>query len=338
MPERGGDAAIAALGVYRIPIPIPFPQAGGPVNVVAVEEEGGGIALFDAGLGTPEAEAALRAGLAARGFSFADVRRLFVTHGHVDHFGLAEAIREASGARVFVHAADRWKVAGPPTWAERAPRTRAFLESAGADAAAVEVMLRVGESQEQRFARRLPETVGALREGLRISFAKCEAEILHMPGHTPGLVCARLAPRGAGPRVLVADDHLLEKVSPNPILEILADGTRFRALPAYFASLARVERMEFDWVIPGHGAPFPQHRAVIASLRAFYARRMDKVLAQIPDAGATPVELVRAVFPQARPFDLFLMIGEILGNLDLLEDEGRVRSTPGDGVLRYLRT
>ncbi len=339
MPERGGDEAIAALGVWRIPVPIPFPQAGGPVNVVAVEEEGGGVALFDSGLGTPEAEAAVVAGLAARGHGFADVRRLFVTHGHVDHYGLAEKIRTASGAHVFVHAADRWKVAGPPQWREREPRTRAFLEGAGAPADAIAIMMRVGEAQEQRFAARLPDDIGSLHEGQRLRFAKCEAEVLHMPGHTPGLVCARLEPlRGGGPIVLVADDHLIEKTSPNPILEIFDDGTRFRALPTYFESLARVEAMDFDWVVPGHGACFPEHRAVIASLRSFYARRQEKLLALIPPEGATPVDLVRAIFPQARPFDLFLMIGEILGNLDVLEDAGRVRCSEDGGRLRYLRS
>ncbi len=53
------EEALAALGIHRIPVPVPFPQAGGPVNVYAFELAGGGLLLFDSGLGTPEAQAAL---------------------------------------------------------------------------------------------------------------------------------------------------------------------------------------------------------------------------------------------------------------------------------------
>ena len=46
------DSGLARLGVFRIPVPVPFPEAGGPANVYVIEEEGGGVALFDAGFGT----------------------------------------------------------------------------------------------------------------------------------------------------------------------------------------------------------------------------------------------------------------------------------------------
>ncbi len=59
------EADLARLGIHRIPIPIPFPQAGGPVNVYLVEEAGGGLLMCDAGLGTVEAEAALEEGFRA---------------------------------------------------------------------------------------------------------------------------------------------------------------------------------------------------------------------------------------------------------------------------------
>lgn len=336
MPERGGDEAISALGVRRIAIPVPFPQAGGPVNVVMIDEEDGGVALFDTGIGTEEGEVALREAFAAAGRTFADVRRIFVTHGHVDHYGLAEVVRRESGAPVFVHRGDRWKVAGPPPWDERAPLYRAFLEKAGADEASIVRMLRVAAGGDN-FALRLPADVGEIRGDERLVFARCEGQIFEAPGHTPGLVVALLTPRGAGPRVLIADDLLLEKVSPNPLLELSDDGERFRALPTYFESLVRVRALEIDWTIPGHGAPFPDHRGVIDSLGAFYERRQEKLLALIPEEGATPVELVYRFFPSASPMNLYLMIGEILGNLDLLEAKGRVRWAEEGGRIRYWR-
>jgi len=337
MPDRGGDAAIARLGIHRISVPIPFPQAGGPVNVVAVEEDGGGIALFDSGLGTDDAERALKAGLAAKGFRYEDVRRIFITHGHIDHYGLSRKIRDASGAEVFVHPRDRAKIAAPPHWAEAKDRHATYLERCGVDRADIEEMLAIAAMQDQ-LAGRHDGPLGDLAEGQALEFARCDATILETPGHTPGLVCALLRSHaGEGDPVLLADDHLLEKVSPNPIFEILPGGERFLALPTYFESLARVRELDLSWVIPGHDACFPDHRRIIDGLVAFYDRRQDKIFGFLPPQGATPMDLVRSIFPKATPFDTFLMMGEILGNLDRLEEKGRAGMIEKGGLMRWYR-
>ena len=103
-------AGLDRLGVRRIPVPVPFPEAGGPANVYVIEEEGGGVALFDAGIGTKEGRDAIHAGFAQAGLSLGDIRRIFISHGHLDHYGYARAAQEASGAPVFVHARDHDKV------------------------------------------------------------------------------------------------------------------------------------------------------------------------------------------------------------------------------------
>src|SRR5512138_4039359 len=100
------------LGIHRIPVPVPFPQAGGPVNVYLVEEQGGGILMFDSGLGSPEGEAALAEGFARAGRRFDEVTRIVLSHGHVDHYGAARTVMERAGRDipVFAHAADVPKV------------------------------------------------------------------------------------------------------------------------------------------------------------------------------------------------------------------------------------
>src|SRR2546425_11956578 len=94
------------LGVSRVPVPVPFPEAGGPANVYVIEEDGGGVALFDAGIRTREGRAALLAGFEALGRSLGGGRRIFVSHGHIDHYGDARAAQEESRAPVFGHPRD----------------------------------------------------------------------------------------------------------------------------------------------------------------------------------------------------------------------------------------
>src|SRR4051812_9731710 len=81
--DSEGDRALRDLGVLRLAIPVPFVQAGGPVNAYLIDNPDGTLTLFDAGLGTAEAEAALLRGFAEAGRRLEEVREILVSHGHV---------------------------------------------------------------------------------------------------------------------------------------------------------------------------------------------------------------------------------------------------------------
>lgn len=334
---QGIDERLRALGIRRVPVPIPFPQAGGPVNVLAIDEEGGGFALIDAGLGTPDAEAALREGLRAEGLQLEALRRILVTHGHIDHYGLAQTLREPAGARVFVHGRDRDKLMRPGRMRTRQERYGDFLRRCGVPPAQIEALAGLEEGLLS-MAREVEAPVDELNEGDTFRFARCELRTLHMPGHTPGQSCFVVTPDDGGEPFFLGADHLLERVSPNPLLELDVSGERFRALPHYYRSIRRAAALGIDAVVPGHGAPFRGPGRVVETLLGFYSKRQERLLAAIPDEGATPVELLRRIFPKVNAGELFLMVGEVLGNLDVLEDLGRVGVDPGNLEVRYRRT
>ena len=316
------EADLAGLGVHRIAIPIPFAAAGGPVNVYAVEARGGGLVLFDAGLGSDEAQAALAAGLARLGRRLDEVERIVVSHGHVDHFGAARFVQERAGRDlpVHVHAADAPKVLeGGRGFAVERPAYAAHLARLGVPA---EVEAAVARSAGRTFAlaRRLAE-VAPLAEGDVIEGRAVRLEVLHLPGHTPGLVALHEPRR----RLLLPADHLLERISPNPLIELDPDGVqRFRPLRAYLASLARTRALAVDLVLPGHGAPFAGHAAVIDGLLGFYGKRQARLAALLAGGPRTAWELCAALFPAAHPSDAFLTVSETVANLEVLEDRGEV--------------
>ena len=324
------DSTLAALGVQRVPVPVPFVEAGGPANVYVIEERDGGLALFDAGLGSPSGGAALREGFARLGRQVSEVRRIFVSHGHVDHYGYARTVQEESGAAVFCHARDRDKL----TWRDRSPQRldsfALYLHRLGAQQ---ELLDSVREMARQivRYARPL-EQVEDLLPGMRLSFARFSAEVLHLPGHTPGLVCLWDAEHA----LLFSDDHLLERVSPNPLLD-LEDGPgedgrpRHRALAEYLRSAGRVRSLPIKLVAPGHGEPFSEHVALIDRLLGFYAKRQAKILELLARAPMTATELAPKVFPRASARQLYLVLSEVVGNLEVLEDRGEIVRTERDG-------
>jgi glyoxylase-like metal-dependent hydrolase (beta-lactamase superfamily II) len=327
------EADLADLGVHRIPVPIPFPQAGGPVNVYLVEEAGGGVLMWDAGLGTHEAQATLEDGFRRVGRRFEDVRRILVSHGHVDHAGAARFVQQRHGGELPVHGhpADAPKyVAGGTTWRDQEQLYSRYLAKLGVPPDGVERSRKEGDRYivAGRVAAARP-----LADGEVIRTRHLAVRVLHSPGHTPGLVCLH----DPAHRLLFSADHVLEKVSPNPLIELGPGGEEgwFRPLAAYLDSIARTRALELDLVLPGHGPPFADHRAVIDRLVSFYGKRQERIRALLAAGPRTPWALARELFPKAGLAETFLVISETIANLEVMEDRGEVRRSLVDGLVRF---
>ncbi|MHB8879540.1 MAG: MBL fold metallo-hydrolase, partial [Myxococcaceae bacterium] len=262
VPDAG--EALAALGIHRLAVPIPFADAGAPVNVYLLENGGGTYTMFDCGLGTPEAEASLRASALGAGLDLGKVTRILLSHGHIDHYGLAQTFSEATGAKVHLHPGDFDKVVGGARWAARPDRYAPYFRKLGVPDELIEKMVKLAGSTV-KFARRVdePRMVEAV-PGERLGFARFEGQLVHMPGHTPGLCCLWIEEY----RLFLSADHLLARVSPNPLIEIGEGGEeqKFLALTTYIESARRAYEMDIDLVLPGHGPPFRGHRALLDGL------------------------------------------------------------------------
>jgi len=165
-----GRAAVPlADGVWRIPTSV-----GDLVNAVAFRDADGTVTLVDPGLRVRFARRKLWAGLRAIGVAPADVRRVVVTHAHVDHAGGLAALVRQSGAEVLAHEREAVYLRDGRTPRMQRGRPRSFPS------------VIVGE--EFLDGSVLP---GGLR-------------VVHTPGHTPGHVSLLHEPTG----VLVTGDAL----------------------------------------------------------------------------------------------------------------------------------
>jgi glyoxylase-like metal-dependent hydrolase (beta-lactamase superfamily II) len=330
------ESELQKLGIFRIPLPIPFLEAGGPVNAYIIEEEQGFL-LFDPGLGTEPAQAALVKGLERAGHRLEDVNRIVVSHGHIDHFGSAAWVVERAGRSIpiFVHSADRDKVLeSGADWPALLRANSAYLAQLGVPASLVEKTA-LELSGNPGLGRRLPK-VEHLLPGQKFHGKHVDLEVLHMPGHTCGICC--LYERSH--RLLFSADHLLERVSPNPIIEFGAGGDppAFKPLISYFESLERIRELDIDLVLPGHATPFSDWRLVIESLHGFYRRRQEKILEILEGGPRTAYEIKRELFPPADGFGVILTISEVLGNLEVMEQRGEVLRKPGGEFIRFRKT
>jgi glyoxylase-like metal-dependent hydrolase (beta-lactamase superfamily II) len=206
------------------------------VNFYLVED-GDGLTVVDAGV--PGFRGQLDQVLAGR-----KVDAVILTHGHIDHVGVAEGLRR-DGATVWVHSADvamtrdgdEQKTDGNIGSYLRYRATWKLLAFA----------MRSGGIRRPKVAQ-----VSEFGDG-EVLDVPGHPQVVHTPGHSNGHVVFVLPERG----VLFAGDALCTW---NP----LTGRPGPQLMPRAFASsesqaadsLARLEGIEAGVVLPGHGAPW----------------------------------------------------------------------------------
>ena len=314
--------------MHRIAIPTPF--AVGRVNVYLIEDEP--LTLIDAGPNSGTSFDELQRGVAALGHALEEIELVILTHQHIDHLGLVGLVASRSGAEVAA-----LDVAVP--FVER------FSEEAQADDDfGRDVMLRHGIPDDVVSAlgsvSRAFRAWGAradvdrvLRHGETVRLRDRSLDVFHRPGHSPTDTVFFDAER----RILLAADHLLAHISSNPLITRPRDGSsgRPRALMTYLDSLRETREMEVDLVLPGHGDPITDHRALIDERFRMHRRRAEKLHGLIAEKPRSAYELAQALWGNIAVTQAYLTLSEVLGHTDILLEEGRVREIEAGGVVRF---
>jgi glyoxylase-like metal-dependent hydrolase (beta-lactamase superfamily II) len=208
-------ARAAERGVHCLAIPTPF--AVGRVNCYLIEDDP--LTLLDAGPNSATSLTALEAALETRGHRVEDLRRIVVTHQHIDHIGLVQILATRSGAEVC--ALDRLA-----PWL--ADYKREMEEN---DSFSTEIMLRNGIPQDVVHALRAvsasfrawgasARVTRPLSDNGLLEFASRSWRVLHRPGHSPSDTVFWDEATGE----LFGGDHLIKHISSNPLLSKPLEG------------------------------------------------------------------------------------------------------------------
>ncbi len=313
-----------------ISLTLPTPFAIGPINVYLFE--GPELTLVDTGAKTRLTMEALRQGLEAHGHTVSEIRRIVITHAHLDHFGLAAQIVAESGAQVLTQRRNfHWLTDFYQEWVRRYDFYGDIFRQSGLSE---EMRQAVQEASAaiSRYAESVPVTT-LLDDGDALTLDGAVWQVLHTPGHAGGLICLYQPEQ----RILLSSDHLLKDITSNPLLEppLPGEQTRRRSLVEYMASLQRVADLPVDVALPAHGEPITDHRALIAERFRFHRARQERILDLLATGGKTVYQIAQGLFQKLSSLDTFLAISEVIGNIDVLVEEGLVVENSRDGLLYY---
>jgi glyoxylase-like metal-dependent hydrolase (beta-lactamase superfamily II) len=326
-------------GIHLLSIPTPF--LIGRVNCYLIEDEP--LTLVDTGPNSGKSLDELEQGLAKLGHRIEHLGLIVITHQHMDHIGLLEVLARRSRAEVAA-----FHLLGP--------YLQEFSASASADDEfSMQVMLRHGVPPEVVTAL---GTVGAafrafgssgrvttpVRDGDGLTLRDRTLTALHRPGHSPSDTLFWDERR----RILIAGDHLLARISSNPLLSRPLDGAartetqaasdpagRPHALVDYIASMRLTRELPAQLVLGGHGPPMRDHATLIDERFRMHERRARKLRRMLEAAPLTAYELATRMWGNVAVTQAFLTISEVLGHLDLLIADGDVYEESDGSVTRF---
>ncbi|WP_312117290.1 MBL fold metallo-hydrolase [Brevibacillus reuszeri] len=323
----GTIATEMAQDVFCLEIPTPFNV--GAVNVYLVKGEK--LTLVDVGPLTAAAWEALTTGLASIGYKVEDIEQVVLTHHHVDHCGLLEKVRQASGATTLAH----------PLAAPYVEQDEDFI--AFHDQFFTELYKKAGVPEEkliiiQKFHQLMktfsePSRIDGLLRHEQIVPHLSEWKVLYTPGHSQ----SHLSLYREKDRVMLGGDHIIKHISSNAFIEPPRDrsGARPLTLVQYRTALQMCADQEIDLVLSGHGEPVTNHRELVLSRLQKNWERTDTLRRMLADGEKSAYELTSMLFPTLYEKELPLTLSETLGHIDLLTILHQVEVREQNGMLYY---
>jgi glyoxylase-like metal-dependent hydrolase (beta-lactamase superfamily II) len=329
-PDQALEHA-AEAGIHQLRIPTPF--AVGRVNCYLIEDQP--LTLVDTGPNSGKALDELQRQLAEQGHSIEDLELVILTHQHIDHLGLVEIIAEHSGAEVAAIDVAVRRLANFGEDAEREDEfAAALMRRNGIPENVVYALQSVSRSFRGWGAK--AKVTRPLRDGEEVALRDRTLQVLHRPGHSPSDTVFWDSQR----RILLAADHLISHISSNPLISRPLDGSseRTQALVAYIESLQKTREMPAEIVLSGHGEPITDHVALIDGRLDLHRRRADRIYCLVDEQPRTGYELAQELWGNVAVTQAFLTLSEVIGHLDLLINDGRVREVEEGEVVRYEAT
>ncbi|MFK7906473.1 MAG: MBL fold metallo-hydrolase [Chitinophagales bacterium] len=285
--------------------------------------------LIDSGENSEASWTALQNGLAANGLGISDIKRVVITHSHIDHIGMAGRICEHSNAEVWVskYVYD-WAVNLDKMRDRRVQTISTELKKMG-DSPITENFKNVF-TQFDDYWLPIPESrvkIFSLDEDIQLGGQAWQ--VIYAPGHCISQTCFYQAET----KQLLSADMLL-RITPTPVIDadIEPPYTRNKGILQLLESYQKFAQLDIDIVYPGHYAPFNNAKEVIKKQVNRIQERKIECLKYIQEGTTDFFSLIQKLYGKNFSMPAIPML---VGYLDLLEIENSIFVLKTPEGLRY---
>lgn len=292
--------------MLQFTVPTPYPVGDVHIYTDEVDSE---LILFDTGPPTEASLACLKANV-----DLERLRHVFITHCHVDHYGLADYLSKHSNAEIYLPRKDAIKIKHHQ---KRLEGIEVLLCEIGFDTRYVErfrqtvINAGVFPSFPQRY--QIVEETDTL-ERLGCSFLNC-------PGHSQSDLVY------LGGDWAITGDTLLRGIFQAPLLDLDLDtfSGRFDNYGAYCTSLFRMEKLRGRRILPGHRRDVDSLDAAILFYIGKLLERAEQIKKYADEDDVSAIVLKLFGTAMDNPFHVYLKASEIVFMRDFLERPQRLR-------------
>lgn len=314
------------------PIRIELPTQFGMKSVNAYLFLGDEPTLIDCGENSDQVWEALENSLAIHHLEIKDLKRVIITHAHVDHIGMAGRIIENSSAELWISEYGYEWAIDPALMIERRLKiAQEYFGNLGTPPSGsfIEKFIAILNTFKQYWDPIPKERVYTFKVEDTLHINGTDWQSIYAPGHCINQIC--LYEKES--KILISADMILY-LAPSPVIDpaLTAPYQRVKALPMLLRSFEKFRQLEVSIVYPGHYTPITDYQDLIERQVKRIYERVEECFQAIQKGTSQFWDLLEKLYAGRVGF---MAVPMLMGYLDVLQDTGRISSRVTDGVLNY---
>lgn len=320
----GCSLAKNSMKVY--PVIVPVSSGLRSINFYLVKQENS-LTLIDAGLNTDACWDALQYTLKENGYNLHDITEILLTHHHIDHIGLVNQVVTKRDIPVYTH----------PNSLPRLKRDYEFLQmridffhdlyqQMGCGPMGDRQVTYLRNALIQNKDNKIHGDIREIKEKQLFHF-----DIIEAFGHAPDQIVFF----NRELKMLFGGDLLIGHISSNALVEPDFQGKRMKTLIQHKHSLLNCLSLQADLVYSGHGTTIENPNDLIEKRVHGMDTKADLFKGYIQDGHSTANEIAQTHYKQKYEKQFSLVMSEVIGHLDYLEEQNKVKKEFNRGVWHY---